>query len=908
MRNRFSVVLVILLTILVASPVAAANLGIGAYFSTRMNTGEMTSASNLLQEMKASWTRQEFNYENIGGPAGTNYGTDDTALTTAQAKGLKVLGLLNYSGSTPSATDWQNYIANVVDHYAAKVDAWEVLNEPNDAANPSHQLSPPTYNDYLFRSNSKIRQFDPTATIVSAGVAGVDLNWLEEFINIGGCNYFDALGIHPYRTDKPELAIFGQGDFANYIATAAGLLRKKCTDKKIWLTEFGLRSDVVGSETQANYLAREFLLAQTIPEVQGVLSYLFRDDSTGDFGVVNSSFAKKSSFGRVQQVFEQTAGKNFLGFESLTDQRPFEGFESASDWGQQFNNNASATLASVAGLEGNALQIGYQFRSSNSAVILTKDIALAGQPSGIGLLINGDNSRAIWRLRFTDAQGETFQALLGTGLSGWNYKQFDFSHTGAMTSWGGDGVIQYPVRFNSVVIDRDGGDASGTVAVDKLVAVYGPSDYIGLKFDGIVAAWKSLGTGTTTVCGQSVTLSEQPTYISGGSCFPAPSIADQYHSQWVSQNGNPTLLPGESYQFEVQIKNTGTATWQQGSVFLGTDRQLNRTETFDRGAGWASANRVNMVESSVATDSTATFRFTSTIPAGFAPGTYREYFRPVAENITFMDDQGIFWDVTVQSLADTYHSTFVSGSSYPSGLPGQTLSFQLTLRNTGTSTWTKETVFLGTDRPRDRIPSFIRQSGWTSPNRVGMVEASVAPNQTGTFQFSYIIPGDKVPGTYREYFRPVAENITFMDDQGIFWDVTVQSLADTYHSAWVSQTITYPAFDYIAPGQTAQLEVRIRNTGTTAWDKNTVFLGTDRPLDRIPSFIRQSGWTAPNRIQLVESTVAPGQIGTFDFAYTAPMDKADGTYREYFRPVAEGITWLEDQGIFFDVEVCNCFG
>ncbi|MEK7461355.1 MAG: glycosyl hydrolase [Patescibacteria group bacterium] len=864
-----------------------------------MNNSEMTSAGSLLEEMQAGWTRQEFNYENIGGPSGTNYSTDDDALTIARARGVKVVGLLNYSGSTPSATNWENYVANVVNHFAAKVDAWEVLNEPNDAANSSHQLNPPTYNDYLFRSNGQIRTYDPTATIVSAGVAGVDLNWLEEFVNVGGCNYFDALGIHPYRSDKPELVKFGEGDFANYIGTAAGLLRKKCTNKKIWLTEFGLRSDTAGSEPQANYLAREFLLAQTLPEIQGVLSYLFRDDSTGDWGVVNSGFAKKSSFGRVQQVFEQTSGKSFLGFETLADQRGFEGFESTAGWGQQFNNNASATIGAVAGREGNALQIKYQFNASNSAVILTKDAALAGTPSGIGLLVNGDNSRAIWRLRFTDAQGETFQALLGTGLSGWNYKQFDFSHTGAMTFWGGDGVIQYPVRFNSVVIDRDGGDASGTVQVDKLVAVYGPADYVGLKFDGVVAAWKSLGSGTTTVCGSSVTLTEQPTYITSGSCFPAPNIADQYHAGWVSQNSNPTLLQGQSAQLEVQLRNTGSATWNKGSIFLGTDREQNRTPAFTRGSGWVSTNRVGMVESSVDPGSTATFRLTNTVPGGLATGTYREYFRPVAEGITWMDDMGIYWDVTVQSLADTYHAAWVSQSSYPAALPGQTVQMQVVLRNTGSSTWQKNTVLLGTDRSQDRIPAFIRQAGFVTSNRVEFFESSVAPNQTGTFSFSYTIPNDRAPGVYHEYFRPVAEGITWMDDMGIFWDVTVQSLADTYHAAWVSQT----SYQAALPGQTVQMQVVLRNTGSSTWQKSSVFLGTDRSPDRIPAFIRRAGFVAPNRVEFLEASVAPNQTGTFNFSYTIPSDRAPGVYREYFRPVVEGITWLEDMGIYWDVTV-----
>ncbi|MCL5794919.1 MAG: hypothetical protein M1338_00975, partial [Patescibacteria group bacterium] len=64
-----------------------------------------------------------------------------------------------------------------------------------------------------------------------------------------------------------------------------------------------------------------------------------------------------------------------------------------------------------------------------------------------------------------------------------------------------------------------------------------------------------------------------------------------------------------------------------------------------------------------------------------------------------------------------------------------------------------------------------------------------------------------------------------------------------------------------------------------------------------------SGWTGPNRILMQEESVAPGGIATFSFWMSAPADKPSGTYKEYFRVVADGVGWLEDYGIFWDVTV-----
>ncbi|MFA6082392.1 MAG: hypothetical protein WC773_03205 [Patescibacteria group bacterium] len=253
-----------------------------------------------------------------------------------------------------------------------------------------------------------------------------------------------------------------------------------------------------------------------------------------------------------------------------------------------------------------------------------------------------------------------------------------------------------------------------------------------------------------------------------------------YLHQFVSQNGYPTLAPGDSYNFRVTVKNTGSASWSSGTIHLATNRHQDRVPGFTREgngpSGWTSDNRVRMQEDSVDPGENATFSFWMRND-GITPGTYREYFRLVADGIQWMEDYGIYWDVRTISTADSYHHSFVSQNAYPSLGKQSEYNFRVTVRNTGTATWRKGVVNLGTSRNLDRVSAFTREgngpSGWVKDNRITMQEDSVAPGANATF--SFWMRNDYAPiGVNREYFRLVADGITWMEDYGIYWDVTAR--------------------------------------------------------------------------------------------------------------------------------------
>lgn len=109
-------------------------------------------------------------------------------------------------------------------------------------------------------------------------------------------------------------------------------------------------------------------------------------------------------------------------------------------------------------------------------------------------------------------------------------------------------------------------------------------------------------------------------------------------------------------------------------------------------------------------------------------------------------------------------------------------------------------------------------------------------------------------------------------------------------------------------GEKTTLALKIRNTGNTTWNSTgggNISLGPNRPEDRATPFFKEGskGWIASTRIAMDKKTVSPGQIATFVFDVIAPQKS--GVYREFFSPVVEGLKWVDQGDISWDIEVRN---
>jgi hypothetical protein len=286
--------------------------------------------------------------------------------------------------------------------------------------------------------------------------------------------------------------------------------------------------------------------------------------------------------------------------------------------------------------------------------------------------------------------------------------------------------------------------------------------------------------------------------------FALTASAAEYSYEWASQSNWPTVDKGGETTVTLALKNTGTATWvNSGSnpIHLAAIMPADRNCGFYKAGEWLSTNRpTGMNESNVGPGEIATFSFT--IVGSPDPGHYPEYFAPVIENLTWMDDfntypkgkYGMYWDITVKDAiySSEYKGEVVSKSANPVLEPGTTTTLSATIKNTGTATWYNSgsnPIHVGTWNSQDRSSDFY-DSSWLSTNRpAGMTEASVAPNAQGTFDFTIKVPSGKANGTYTESFNLVAEgkawiNVPYsfdvkVDDQGQTGDLTIALASNT---------------------------------------------------------------------------------------------------------------------------------
>lgn len=256
--------------------------------------------------------------------------------------------------------------------------------------------------------------------------------------------------------------------------------------------------------------------------------------------------------------------------------------------------------------------------------------------------------------------------------------------------------------------------------------------------------------------------------------------------------------------------------------------------------------------------------------------------------------------VTPSNNPAEYNYEYVSQSVYPTIAPLASQSVTIKLKNTGTATWYKTgsyPVRLGTSHLKDRTSKFHDETNWLSGNRVASFqEASVAPGETGTFTFNMTAPLNK--GSYKEYFQPVVEGLAWLKDIGIFWTVTVD---ETYSAKWMGQGFNSGT----NTDGTKTVWIEFQNTGTATWKKtgdNPVRLGTSHEKDRASMFA-DSSWLATNRVELSQTEVKPGETGRFEFKIKISAGNAGTTYREYFQPVAEYLTWMEDWGVYWDIAI-----
>ena len=230
------------------------------------------------------------------------------------------------------------------------------------------------------------------------------------------------------------------------------------------------------------------------------------------------------------------------------------------------------------------------------------------------------------------------------------------------------------------------------------------------------------------------------------------------------------------------------------------------------------------------------------------------------------------WFAPAATLHAANNASFYAQDVPTAMVTGETRSVAITMRNTGTTTWTAGTLYrLGTQNPQDNTL-------WTGASRVLLSPGeSILQSQFKTFFFNITAPA--TPGTYNFQWRMLQEGVEWF---GAFTPNVAVSV--TSPPAYGAQFVSLSVPSSLVAGQTTSVSVTMKNTGANVWTAAGGYkLGSQNPQDNVI-------WGL-GRVNLAPSdSIGFNASKTFTFNITAPA--TPGTYNFQWRMLREGVTWF----------------
>lgn len=289
----------------------------------------------MVQEMAdigAAWIRIGVIWRDVE-PSRGNFEWDglDQRLQLAVDAGLRPLLLIH---TTPSwiddvgevgngtAQEFARFSGEVAERYHEQADGYEIWNEPNlDRfwAEPS----PESYAELLTATAPLLRQIDPDAEIVAAGLApaasieGYSVT-IEDFLrglyDLDALQDVTAIGIHPYSYPEMPSGNSSWNTFAQLPRIQAIMHSYGDREREIWLTEYGAPSEGnggVGIEMQSDMIVEALQMTEDGDNFGPIFIYTMYDinfdpgDREAHFGLLYGPGNPKPAFSALREAAER---------------------------------------------------------------------------------------------------------------------------------------------------------------------------------------------------------------------------------------------------------------------------------------------------------------------------------------------------------------------------------------------------------------------------------------------------------------------------------------------------------------------------------------------------------------------------------------------------------------------------
>lgn len=265
------------------------------------------------------------------------------------------------------------------------------------------------------------------------------------------------------------------------------------------------------------------------------------------------------------------------------------------------------------------------------------------------------------------------------------------------------------------------------------------------------------------------------------------------------------IKPGETKEFTVGFKNTGSLTWYRDDgpyISIYTYGPKYRTSIFQDSSWKLREQPSKMDQAAVRPGELGFVTWKLRAPAGLAGGWYTETFHLAAEDTAWIDGGEfsirIFVDADGSTASEpepkqeqatkpvpepeqTNSQPVASSEGYSTKLllrshqsinakAGQTIEFTAGFKNYGSHTWTNEKIILPELTTASSGLDDFYHSSWKSRSVVMEASESVAPGALGFFRFTFKAPARA--GSYDANFHLVANSVNVPGGE-IYIPVTV---------------------------------------------------------------------------------------------------------------------------------------
>ncbi len=243
----------------------APKVGVHTRVTDEVEPWKIDKTFQMVREMGAPWAVEYFPWPYVEPHQGQfNWSHPDLVVDAACAQGITLIARIDSvpDWARPKNTtsryldeahydDYVDFVCAFVQRYKDKVHYYIVWNEPNVAFEWGYRpVSPEAYTGLLHAIYPRIKEVDPNAQVIAAGLAPTleesdmamsDLTYLQRMYDAGAKDYFDIMSVHAYGWKFPpdDPADPQRINFSRTALTRQVMERNGDSDKPIFITEGG---------------------------------------------------------------------------------------------------------------------------------------------------------------------------------------------------------------------------------------------------------------------------------------------------------------------------------------------------------------------------------------------------------------------------------------------------------------------------------------------------------------------------------------------------------------------------------------------------------------------------------------------------------------------------------------------